>query len=529
MSRTLRAVVGLCLGAALLAVAPVGGAAAQTQCGYADEMDFPVDAGAFRVVQDFGAASYRHQGRYHTGEDWYGGLGTSYGAVVRAAATGRVTFSSSNGWGVDGGVIIIEHAFRDGSTAYSMYGHITDETGLRFPTVFSCVRLGDPIAAVGDVRPAPHLHFEVRIDQPGAADVPGAGYTWDDPTTLGFRRPTKFLLNFRARAADGYRFTADIADEAGAISPSVVRSDDGLLTLDADRVLGVSADGRVLWRTLLARRAVALLPDPSPSALDGGVIVYADGGVQPVGPDGALGAARSTGAAFAGAPTAAGGLWVFPTPDDGIAALDSGLGAVLWRLEGVGRVARLAASPRLIGVMTEDARLLTISLAGAILDAAQLRRPGGLSTTLDGDLLVYSLGGLWRVDAEGRWSLRREDAPPGGDSAAAVETPDGGLYAFDGGALRGYAPDLRWETALPGVQGRVSLTAYDGVLLLTSSAGDVIAVQAAAGGICNQVRLYGDARSWLWHGLGDDGVLRLHVADQIVGFDWQDFLMACGG
>ncbi|MBK8024113.1 MAG: peptidoglycan DD-metalloendopeptidase family protein [Chloroflexi bacterium] len=490
-------------------------------------MEFPVDTAAFQVVQDFGAASYRHQGRSHTGEDWYGGLETSYGTVVRAAAAGRVTFASPNGWGIDGGVIILEHTFRDGTIAYSLYGHITDETGIAFPAVFSCVRLGDPLAAVGDARPAPHLHFEIRIDQPGAADVPGAGYVWGSPAASGFRRPTKFLLNFRARAADGYRFTADIADEAGALSPPVVRFGNGLLTLDANRVLGISADGRVLWRTNLDRRAVALLPDRI--VPDGALIVYADGGIQPVNPDGGLGGARSMGVAFTGPPVLAGSQWIFPTPDGGLAALDSGLSAVLWRLENVGRAVRMAASPRMIGVVTEDSRLITLALDGTILDTALLREPGGLTTTPGGDLLLYSLGGLWQIGSDGQWSLRRADAPPGGAHAAAVEATDGGLYAFDGYALRGYVPDLRWETALPGVQGAVSLTMEaNGILLLTSSAGDVIAVQAAAGGLCNRVRLYGDARSRMWRAVGDDGLLRLHVADQIVGFDWQDFLMACG-
>src|SRR5574338_14758 len=95
---------------ALLIIQP---ARAQVQCGVVTSINFPVDTSAFRIVQDFAAQSPRHQGRYHTGEDWYGGRGTSYGQYVRAIANGRVTFSSPNGWGRDGGVIIIEHTFPD--------------------------------------------------------------------------------------------------------------------------------------------------------------------------------------------------------------------------------------------------------------------------------------------------------------------------------------------------------------------------------------------------------------------------------
>ncbi len=103
-----------------------------TQCGVARAISFPVDTTQFQIVQDFGAPSPRYQGRYHTGEDWYGGR-DSYGTPVRAIADGQVTFSSPNGWGRDGGVIIIAHSLPDGSTAYSMYGHVTDATGIDVP------------------------------------------------------------------------------------------------------------------------------------------------------------------------------------------------------------------------------------------------------------------------------------------------------------------------------------------------------------------------------------------------------------
>ncbi|MBC7810580.1 MAG: hypothetical protein H7175_05505, partial [Burkholderiales bacterium] len=81
---------------------------AQEQCGFAQSIDFPIDTNLFRIAQDFGSPSPRHQGRYHTGEDWYGIRGESFGQPVRAIAAGRVTYSAVNGWGRDGGVVIIE-------------------------------------------------------------------------------------------------------------------------------------------------------------------------------------------------------------------------------------------------------------------------------------------------------------------------------------------------------------------------------------------------------------------------------------
>jgi len=506
----------------LVMVPPV--AARQTQCGYADAIEFPVDTGTFQMTQDFGTPSSRYQGRYHTGEDWYGGEGSSFGAFVRAAATGRVTFASPNGWGVDGGVIIIEHTFRDDTIVYSMYGHITNTTGVSFPAPFSCVTIGDIIAAIGDARPAPHLHFEMRVNQP---DIPGAGYTWDDPVELGFRRPTKFILNARARTTDGFAFVADIADETGSIAPPIVTSGEGLLTLDANRVLNLSNDGRVLWRTVLERRAIALVPDPQGG--EGALIVYDDGGIQPISSEGTLGAAITQSTRLTGAPTRFGDRWVFATADGGLTAWDAALTAAAWQLADVGDPVRIAASGRLLGVILSDGRVLTIDRSGALLDTAMLREPAALTTAANGDLLLFSRGGLWQIDEGGRWSLRREEALPGGVRSALVESADGAaLYAFDGEVLRAYTPDLRWQVALPGVTGVITLTLHDAIVLLTSSGGDVIALQREAGGVCNRIRLYGDSRSQLWHALGDDGMLRVHVADQIVGFRWSDFLMACG-
>ena len=76
---------------------------AQADCGRVDQIVFPVDQSRFTLVQAFGAPSVRHQGRFHTGEDWYGGRGTTEGLPVVAAANGRVTYSYDLGWGRDGG------------------------------------------------------------------------------------------------------------------------------------------------------------------------------------------------------------------------------------------------------------------------------------------------------------------------------------------------------------------------------------------------------------------------------------------
>jgi len=41
------------------------------------------------------------------------------------------------------------------------------------------------------------------------------------------------------------------------------------------------------------------------------------------------------------------------------------------------------------------------------------------------------------------------------------------------------------------------------------------------------VQIYGDHRSGAWHSLGNDGVLRLAVGDQLLGLDWLRFIGGC--
>ncbi len=489
---------------------------AQVQCGVVHSLDFPVDPTRFRVMQDYGAQSYRHQGRYHTGEDWYGGDGV--GEYVRAIAAGRVTFSSANGWGRDGGVIIIEHTFPDSSVAYSMYGHITDQTGVQFPAVYSCVQQGDVLAAVGDARPTPHVHLEIRTTNP---DIPGAGYTWNYPADEGLRRPSKFILNWQTWLTDAYRWRLDLADETGAVAPPVPLADNGLLALDSNRVIRVSADGRLLWRVNLSTVAVGLLP----ASGDGAYIAYADGHFERVNNDSTVGETWELGIALAGAPLILADRILFPTPN-GIAALDSAARSVLWAQTDLGAVARWQVAGDQIGVITTANAMITLTTAGTILDEARLREPGALAAD-SGGLLAYTRGGAWRIDAAGAWTPLIENTPAGGAESAVAS--DGRVFLWDGASLYGYNAEHfgLWQLPLPGVDGTAQLEIFDRALLLTTSHGDLIAIQPESGGVCNRTRIYGDNFTQMWHALGADGILRVHLADQIIGLDWEEFLLGC--
>lgn len=514
--RPLFAVIALLVGFALPA-------SAQTQCGFATSVSFPVDTTQFQIVQDFGAPSPRHQGRYHTGEDWYGGR-SSYGTPVRAIAAGRVTYSAPNGWGRDGGVIIIEHTMPDSTTAYSMYGHITEATGITFPAVYTCVREGDIIAAVGDPRPAPHLHFEIRTNQP---DIPGPGYTWEDPVSSGWRRPSKFIDNWQVWFLKSTLWHADIADEAGPIAPPVELPDHSLLVLDAGRVLRVSSDGRVLWRVILDQPAVGLVKSTSYVW-----IAFASGKTQEIDADGNLAQSWQLDVRFDSSPMHIGGQVLFHTTDNRLISVSEGGDVIGWQLEDIPPIQRWTDNEIMIGIMSTTNEMLTIGTSGVMVDRAVLREPGSLVGVVQ-DLLAYTRGGLWRIDPNGKWTLELPTAnPPPGGRASAVAEDDEQVFLFDGSALHAYDREgsEQWATPLPGVGGTVSLSLYNhnGVVLLTSNHGDIIAVQASSGGVCNATRIYGSSRAREWHSLGDDGVLRVYVADQILGLQWAKFLMACG-
>ncbi len=147
-------------------------------CGIADTLAYPVDMERYQLVQGFSVPSPRHQGRYHTGEDYAIPGGASLGEPVRAIGRGVVTYSYTLGWGRDAGVVIVRHTLPDGVHILSQYGHITASDDVPFPLIGACVEEGDALGVIADVRPAPHVHLEIKLALP---DAPGPGYSWTLP------------------------------------------------------------------------------------------------------------------------------------------------------------------------------------------------------------------------------------------------------------------------------------------------------------------------------------------------------------
>jgi len=504
---------------------------AQTDCGVVDNISYPIDTNQFILAQDYGTASARHQGRFHTGEDWYGGRGTTIGQPVRAAAKGRVVYSYKLGWGRDGGVVILEHTFPDGSIYYTQYGHLQETTQYTLPTSLTCVEQGDIIGAIGDVRPAPHLHFEVRVNNP---DWPGPGYSPEIPFEGGFRDPHKFITNQQTWLNIAHQWHITVgddspADERGPLSPPLVLNDNSLLYLDgAGRTLRrATADGRVLWRQRLQKAAVSLMAFQGQSLL-----IFADGELQFVDVEtGVPGDSWQVDATFADAPIVANNWLLFPTPENGLVALDESRREILWRANDLPPVIRSHVASQeggfLLALITKTNEFLLLSDAGEFIERAQLMEPGSITDAGDGRILAYTRGGLWQVGADGDWSLRMNDSPSGGHSSAVLVLNER-MYLFDGTTLLAYNQDdaLLWRATVPEMSGLVEIVPYGSTLLLTSNHGGIAAI-SEAGVVCNWTRIFGSDDARQWHALGSDGTLRIAIADQILGLDWAQFTRGC--
>lgn len=206
-------------------------------CGVVDFFDFPLAApeglGA-GARWPFGRYSDRYSG-IHAGEDWVYDFGSSLGKPVYAIGHGQVLYAAPLGWGVDKGTMIIRHTFADGRTIMSFYGHLDPPSVVL--NAGDCVTRGQQIAAIGQPRGRPHLHFEIRRIFP---DRPGPGYWSIDPTLAGWEPPSEYIWDERMTTAPGVRWTRVFTDSA-AISLGLLNNNlfavyelDQLAALDVD-------------------------------------------------------------------------------------------------------------------------------------------------------------------------------------------------------------------------------------------------------------------------------------------------------
>jgi hypothetical protein len=509
---------------ALLSGLPV---LSQTECGVVDAISYPINPDTFVLAQDYAVPSQRHQGRYHTGEDWYAGRDMTAGQPVRAAARGRVTYSYGLGWGRDGGVVIIQHFLPDGTIFYTQYGHLQDNDAYPLPSRLSCVEQGAIIGSIASARPAPHLHFEVRVLD---GSSPGPGYTRTTPYDAGYRDPNKVLRNLQAHLHISYRwhiaFSGDSpAHDRAPIAPPLLLADTSLLYLNSDGTIlrRATGDGRVLWRARLETPAVAI------TGFQGApLLTYADGTMQEVAVvSGALGDRWQVDARLTDAPIVRGTDLIFPADDDTLVAIGENRRDILWQADDVPPIVRAhVLDTGAIALMTTTDELILLDSTGQRLERTSLRATASFATGDDGALLALTRGGLWRVGYDGTWSLVQDVQSD--RTRALLQGSDERLLIYDGTRLQALNRDgrLLWDSRLPALAGQIEMAQYGNIVILLSNQGQLYLVNDS-GGFCNQVTFYGSPQARQWHDLGADGILRIAVADQILALDWNTLTRPC--
>jgi murein DD-endopeptidase MepM/ murein hydrolase activator NlpD/outer membrane protein assembly factor BamB len=247
-------ILGLGLVAALPITAPSSAQQNVAPCGYVDGFDWPVPD-IDLSTSDFGIYRTRFGG-LHTGIDV---AFDELGEPVRAAARGQVTYSDIAGWGTEKGVVVIQHTFPNGTLVNTLYGHMEELNGYRFPFPDQCVARGDIIGAIGaPTLSRPHLHYEIRTRYRYEG---GPGYTETNPLGLGWLHPLDYTFLARVMIHPAYR--AHFLLVENPTLPPLKLPNDTTIVAHSKHLEGIAPDGQVLWRfdTLGSITAMERLPD----------------------------------------------------------------------------------------------------------------------------------------------------------------------------------------------------------------------------------------------------------------------------
>ena len=233
-------------------------------CGVVDLLDYPLNPpNAENITRGYDFGEYRSfYGGYHTGEDWWGPGGRSFGLRVYSIGHGTVTYAAPRGWGGDGGTVVVQHVLSDGSTILSFYGHLDPSSIVLHAG--DCVARGEPVGRIGRPSSPPHLHFEIRRHTPNG---PGPGYWPSDPSQGGWEPPSQTIWDHRITNAPGVIWTRPSAAWRGTRVLGML-DDDTLIVFEDGRLLGISVlDGSLRWSEASSIRATSGVIDADSSMI----------------------------------------------------------------------------------------------------------------------------------------------------------------------------------------------------------------------------------------------------------------------
>ncbi len=418
---------------AAVAVLPNPGAAraadSTAPCGVVDTIQFPFEeVGPDAWYPRFRYGYLRPGWGYHAGEDWFRASGRNYGQPVRAIADGQVTYSALLGWGIDKGVVIIEHVMPSGARVYSVYGHLEELHDYELPDTGACVTRGQIIGAIGRPSSPPHLHFEIRRMWP---DTPGPGYWSEEPSNVGWENPSAFIMNWGGYLHPAYQWHITLP---GSMTANPAVGPDGTIYAAGEGYLeAYSPDGWLLAHQDLPEewRVTALFPDAS----GGGVRAFTRAGdvirfdqelafdpgsvtslglrpdaILPVGDRLFLHARDGT----------------FRMYDDGFRMLGEWTGMRLPH-DGVATESLVALA---VGPLRPE--VMFFSREGELLQRATLRGMGTVAAAPDGGVYVSTYHALWHVSPEGEWTFLSDEFPSNATWRAVGGDSTGRVYLYAG-------------------------------------------------------------------------------------------------
>lgn len=165
---------------------------------FAPVMDYPEDYTQFHVFdftggyhpesiidKEWGIGRYNEKRTNMYETDLFGGKRNVHMGIDIWAPAGKAVYSFYNGQVVylrendnpgDYGPTIVICYELDSQQIYALYGHLSRES-LQMVSVGEYVQKGQQIATLGDHNVnggwEPHLHFQLSLDDPGEADMPG--------------------------------------------------------------------------------------------------------------------------------------------------------------------------------------------------------------------------------------------------------------------------------------------------------------------------------------------------------------------
>ena len=486
------------------------------------DIGFPLNLDEFSLIQPFARPNGRFDGKLHAGEDWINSAGSTFGQPIHAIASGRVTYSDPEGWGLDKGVVILQHSLPDGTFFFSLYGHMEEVDDITFVDYGTCVQKGDVVGAIGSPRPAPHLHFEIRNF---SGNAPGPGYWSVDPRLRGWFYPSQFIVNWQAWLSPAHEWHRSLFDLTGPVVPPVMRDDGVMLFIDDQWLRAYNNEGR-LWQYRLADSItpIGLVKFDAEQI----IIASADGRLQYWHQFGGfINEWHPNIGELDQAPLLFGDFTFIRNTEDELYIYQGT--SLVRQYADIPRLVDVAQTDNLLAIVTEKPQLMLFAPDGSLLQRHAIELATNVTPAPDGGLYLRNQGVLEYVDTQGN-----RTALLGGLS---VNRSDRALFVADNGnvimwgingrnrlmALNPHG-EILWETDIEVIDQQILnaevIQANTCTLVLADKRGRVITFDLATGTQLGSTLVWGTNRNQVWMGTyPTDDTLRVYIGDQLTGFN----------